>query len=64
MKSLYNTESYTVEKKKHRLTDYAKQKLLGFALVVLGLIFCIVIPEDATAGLFLVILGTARMLVD
>ena len=64
MKAFYSTESYTVEKKKHHLTEYAKQKLLGIALIILGLIACIAFPEDATAGLFVMFLGVARTLVD
>ena len=65
MKAFYNTESYTVEKKRIiRLTETGKQRILGMLLIIIGIIMSIAFPEDATGGDLLILLGLARALTD
>ena len=59
MKTFYTEE---VTKTKYHLTEYAKQKLLGFLLVVIGIIFCFAFKEDATGGVMAILLGIARLI--
>ena len=64
MKAFFSEESYKVSKKKHHLTDYGQQKLLGIGLIAIGIIACIMFPEDAMGGIMAVMLGLCRTLAD
>lgn len=59
MKAFYTEE---VTKTKYHLTEYAKQKLLGLLLVIIGIIFCFSFKEDATGGVIAIFLGIARLI--
>ena len=56
-------KTYKRNEAKRRAKQQEKifQKLLGFALVLVGIIFCMIFPEDATGGLFVGILGLLRL---
>lgn len=50
-----------IVKTRRRLSPAAVQKLLGMILILLGIVtICIFRNEDASAGVFLVLLGIAR----
>lgn len=48
-------------KEKAKKQEKAFQKLLGLALVLVGIIFCMIFPEDATGGVFVGALGLLRL---
>ena len=48
-------------KKRAKQQEKAFQKLLGVALVLVGIIFCVIFPEDATGGAFVGALGLLRL---
>lgn len=55
--------TYNRNKAKRRAKQQEKafQKLLGLALVLVGIIFCMIFPEDATGGVFVGVLGLLRL---
>lgn len=59
MKAFYTEET---TKTTYHLTEYAKQKLLGLLLVIIGIIACAVFKEDATAGVMIAFLGILRLI--
>lgn len=46
----------------YHLTEYAKQKLLGLLLVIIGIITCAIFKEDATGGVMIAFLGILRFI--
>ena len=59
-----NTQIYIYRRKK-RLSERKKkliqQKLLGLALVIIGVVGCCIMPEDCGGCLFTSLMGTARL---
>ena len=55
--------TYNRNKEKERAKKQEKifQKLLGLALVLIGIIFCMIFPDDATGGAFVGALGLLRL---
>ena len=49
------------EKRRAKQQEKIFQKLLGLALVLVGIIFCMIFPEDATGGAFVGALGLLRL---
>ena len=49
-------------KKRAKQQEKAFQKLLGFALVLVGLLGCAIFPEDAGGCLFACIMGVFRVI--
>ena len=62
MKAYFSTETVYKPVTKVHLTQLAIQKLLGLALFALGIAEMLLLPEDATAGLFMIFVGIARMI--
>ena len=62
MKAYFSTETVYNPVTKVHLTPLAIQKLLGLAMFALGVVEMLLLPEDATAGLFMIIVGIARII--
>lgn len=62
MKAYFKTETVYKPVTKVHLTSLAIQKLLGLLMFALGIAEMFLLPEDATAGLFMIIVGIARMI--
>ena len=63
-----NTQIYIFRKKKEQRVLYKrylkKQKILGMALILIGIIGCFVIPEDCGGCLIAGLMGIARVICD
>lgn len=49
------------EIKRQRIQEAVFQKMLGFGLLILGIVGCLVMPEDAGGFVFTSVLGILRL---
>lgn len=67
IETVYTYDEWLKEYNRNKAKERAKQqekafqKLLGLALVLIGIIFCMLSPEDATGGVFVGALGLLRL---
>ena len=63
-----NTQIYIFRKKKKQRVKYKgnlkQQKFLGLALILIGIIGCIIIPEDCGGCIVAGLMGIARVIYD